>query len=330
MCAILVEVTSPAMQTPEASPAALPVSTAHPAALPLVTLNDLLWLLYLYPIRFLAKILPRSVLYAIGNLSNPIVQFGARRAKARSAPWIAASCQTTPEDARRIAGQSLSNGIFRTLDGLLLLRPSGINLLRCAALDGIQHLEQAVARGKGVILLAGHFWANQIALRYLKTKGYSTLSVHKQRPPHKSEGRFGREFLHPRTVELQERVNPDHIYLQDPDCSLKVLRRLRAGGLVALQIDGRGETGIDAVFLGVPWSMRAGILEIVRLSDCAVVPMLCVGRSTGFRIRFEPMLEMEGASSREAFTSANVTRFLSVVEGHVKENPDQWRLWNRW
>jgi lauroyl/myristoyl acyltransferase len=321
------------MGTPEASRAALPVSNTNstpPVTLPLVTLNDLLWLLYLYPIRLLARVLPRWSLYAIGKLSDPIIEFDARRSKARAIPWIAQACRTTPAHARRIAGQSLSNTMLRTLDGLLLLRPSGDKMLRCTGLDGIQHLESAIARGKGVILLAGHLCANRIALRYLATKGHPALFVRNQWPENKAEGRFGRRFLQPRNAQLLVRANPDHVTIQDPDCSLRIMRRLRTGGLVALQIDAGGGTPIEQPFLGVPWRVRCGIFEIVRLTDCAVVPMLCLGSSSGFRIRFDPMLEIDGAPSRETFLSANLPRFLAVVERHIIENPEEWRLWNNW
>jgi lauroyl/myristoyl acyltransferase len=318
------------MGTPEASSAALPVSNTNSVTLPLVTLNDLLWLLYLYPIRLLARVLPRWSLYAIGKMSDPIIEFDARRAKAKAIPWIAQACGTTPADAKRIASQSLSNTLLRTLDGLLLLRPSWDKMLRCTGLDGIQHLENAIARGKGVILLAGHFCANRIALRYLATKGHPALFVHNQRSLNKAEGRFGRRFLQPVNAQLLRRANPDHVSNQDPDCSLRIMRRLRTGGLVALQIDAGGGTPIEQTFLGVPWSVRCGIFEIVRLTDCAVVPMLCLGSSSGFRIRFDPMLEIDGAPSREAFLSANLPHFLGVVERHIIENPGEWRLWNNW
>jgi predicted LPLAT superfamily acyltransferase len=110
------------------------------------------------------------------------------------------------------------------------------------------------------------------------------------------------------------------------------MRRLRAGGLVFLQIDGRGGTAkaMQHVFLGVPWRFRSGLFEIVRLLDCAVVPMLGLGRSSGFRIRFDPMLEIESASSREAFVSANSPRFFAVVERQIVENSEEWSLWNNW
>jgi hypothetical protein len=122
--ATLMRVTSPHMGTPEASPAVGPAFNPHSAllaTLPLVALNDLLWLLYLYPIRILARVLPPWCLYAIAKLSDPIIQFDARRSKARAAPRIAQACRTTPAHARRIASQSLTNTMLRTLEGLRAL-----------------------------------------------------------------------------------------------------------------------------------------------------------------------------------------------------------------
>ncbi|MGD0137029.1 MAG: hypothetical protein ABSE57_33715, partial [Bryobacteraceae bacterium] len=158
------------MAGPEATLAPQPVSDVDPkplAELPLFTLHDLLWLFYLYPLRLLAAILPRWCLYAIGKLSDPIIQFQARHRKASAALWIARVCDTTPALAERIARRSLSNKAVRYLDQLVLLRPSAAKMLRCTSIDGIQHLESALALGRGVILLAGHFCANRVAVRYL-------------------------------------------------------------------------------------------------------------------------------------------------------------------
>ncbi len=314
------------MQIPETAAAARPASNT---TTPLVTLNDLLWLLYLYPLRLLAIFLPRWLLYALGRLSDPIVHLHARHRKKRAVPWIAQACGVSPSEARRIARQSLSNGIYRTLDELLLLRPSSARMLRCTGIDGLEHLEEAIARGKGVILLVGHFCANRVAVRHLAAQGHSPLSVHNQSPANRAGGRFGKRFLQPRVVELQERANPDQVYIQDPDCVLKIMRRLRAGGLAVVQVDGRGgKKMIEYPFLGVPWRVPSGIYEIARVTDCAVVPMLALGRSSGFRIRFDPMLPVDRAVSRETFVSANLPAFLSVVEKQIIENPQEWRLWN--
>jgi lauroyl/myristoyl acyltransferase len=318
--------------TSAASPAASPsVACVRPQhTLPLVTFNDLLWLLYLYPVRWLARVVPRSFLYAIGRLADPIVQFHLRKNKVKAACWIAQACRVTPERSRTIARRSISNNLVRTLDELVLVRTSSTAMLRCHGVDGMRRLESALAHGNGVILLVGHFNANRVAVRYLAAQGCAALSVHNQRPGNATQGRLGSQFSQPRYIALQKEAIPDQVYIQDPACSLKILQRLRAGGLAVIQMDGRAGTNpIEHPFLGVPSRVPSGIFEIVRLSGCAVVPMLCLGRSDGFRIRFDPELDIQPSSSRGAFASANLPRFMAAIERHVIENPEQWRLWNK-
>lgn len=303
----------------------LSVSQADRA--PLCTVNDLLWLLYLYPFRLLSVLVPRAFIDWMGKPAELWVQFRWRRRREKAIPWIVSVCGCTTDQAGRIARQSISNDVFRQLDDLVLLRPPHRQRLQCTGIEGIQHVNQAVAAGKGVILLTAHFCVTRIAVRYLATLGYRVLSVQKQSPRKPSEGRLG-HVLRRRYVKLRRQSNPDVVDIQDAECSLKILQRLRSGGLVHMHVDAlSAKTAVEGPFLGVPWRFPAGVLDIVRLSGCAVVPMLCLGRSTGFRIRFSPMLRVVRAPSREEFLNANLPAFTEVFERQIADHPEQWRLW---
>lgn len=320
------------MTAPEARTATVsaPAASTQPRKLPLVTWNDFLWLLYLYPIRWLGQALPRQFLYALGRLADPFVQFHLRERKVKAVPWITTACGTIPERARQIASRSLSGALFATLDDLVLARDSADAMLHCQSLEGREHLQSALARGKGVLLLVSHLHANPIAFRYLASNGYRVLIVRNRQPTNMAEGRLGRRFVRRHLSRLLELANPDYVYTQDPDCTLSVMRRLRAGGLVVIPLDGRAGTNpVECSFLGKLRHVASGIFEIARLSDCAVVPMMSTGRSDGFRIRFDPMLETVAASSREAFLRANLSQFLTVVERQITCHPEEWRLWNQ-
>jgi phosphatidylinositol dimannoside acyltransferase len=302
-------------------------STSPAEHVPLCTVNDLLWFLYLYPLRLLSAVSPRALLYRIGRLAEPLVQFHWRRRREKAISWIVSACCCTPDQAARIARQSISNNMLRILDDLLLLRPSRGQVVPNANIKGIEHLERALSAGKGVILLTGHFCANRIAEKYLASCSYPMLSVHNQRPSNKAAGRLGRRFLQPRYIELQRRANPDVVYMQDAECSLKIFRRLRSGGLVNLQLDGLAATrAVEGTFLGVSWRFGSGIFELTRLSGCAVVPMLCLGGGSELQIRFSPMLAVVRANSAGEFL-ANLPVFTQAVEKLIVGQPEEWRLW---
>lgn len=292
------------------------------------TANDLLWFLYLYPLRLLSAFVSRAQLYRIGRIAEPLVQFHWRRRVKKAICWIVSACGCTPGQAARIARASVSNNMFRILDDLLVFRPSCGRPLQCTGIQGVEHLERAISMGRGAIILTGHFCANRIAERYLAAIGHPMLSIHNKRPSNRAEGLLGRRILQPRYIELQRQANPDVVYTQDAECSLKILARLRTGGLVNLQLDGVAATrAVEGTLLGVAWRFGAGIFDLARLSGCAVVPMLCLGGGSQLEIRFSPMLNPAKAASRDDYIAANLPVFTQAVEKLIVDHPQEWRLW---
>jgi KDO2-lipid IV(A) lauroyltransferase len=279
-------------------------------------------------LRLISALIPPAWLFRIGKLAKPFLQFQAREARQRAIRWILAALPgTTPQQAARIAGESIVNDMFGILDDLVLLRPARRQMLHCTGVQGMQHLDQAVGAGHGVILLTAHFCATRIALTYLATLGYPALAVQNPTPERSSEGGLG-SLLRPRYMELRRQGNADVVYLQDPECSLKILRRLRSGGLVHVHLDTlNAKRAVQGTFLGLAWRFPAGTFDLVRLSGCAVVPLLSLGNSTGFQIHCGPTLSVRSAASSEEFVNANLPAFTEVLERQIAGHPGEWRTW---
>jgi len=118
------------------------------------------------------------------------------------------------------------------------------------------------------------------------------------------------------------------IYVREAGSPLKILHTLRSGGLVNIHFDGRsGRRNAPWPFLGVSRRFSTGTLDVVRLSGCAVVPMLCLGRSSGFRIVFDPMLKIAQTDGRDEFIRTNLPTFVQAIERQISEHPDEWEQW---
>ena len=290
--------------------------------------TDLFWLLYLYPLRLISLLLPPAGLYRIGKLAGPLVRFQSRKTRKRAARRILSVLPgATPAGAARIAEQCVSHEMRHKLDDLVLQGPARATLPQAATVDGIQHLDRALAAGKGVILLTTHFFGVRMAMAHLTKIGYAPLRVQNQGVRGASEGalQYG---LRQRHRSVRSRGVGDVVYVQDPECGLKILQRLRSGGLVQMHIDSRhAKTTVEGRFFGVPRRFTAGVFDLVRLSGCAVIPTLCLGDGDGVDIRFDPILNVERADSREEFVNANLRAFTEVLERQVAAHPEQWRLW---
>lgn len=292
--------------------------------------NDLLWFLYLYPLRMLSAFGPRSLIHPIGRMAMPFVQLRARKRRELVARRMLAAqgVGMTPDRARQMARQFIANSSFRMLDDLVLSRSIPASRLRCTGVEGIEHLERGKAARKGVIVLTAHFCASRIAKRHLATMGYPMLTVRDRIPRGDWWGRLGHRILEPRHKELLRAVIGEAVAVQDPGCTLEILRRLRSGGLVNIPFDGRSGTNTAQwPFFGLPRRFSTGIFDLVRLSGCAVVPMLGLGKSTAFRVIFGPPLGVVEAPGREAFIRANLAAFVLTIEKQIQDHPGEWEQW---
>jgi len=298
---------------------------------PLYTAHDVLLWVYFYPIRILSAFVHRDVLYRLGKIAELVAQVHLRRWKRMVAQrMLAAHSGITKDRAPHIVSRLVSNSVYHRLDDLILSRPGFHRVLFCTGIEGFDHLERAQSAGKGVLLLSGHFLATRLARRYLAHHGHPMLAVRNPAPNFRLAGRLSRRAVRPRLAELLHEVIGEEVFIDDPGCALKIFQKLRAGGLANIHFDGRaGGRPVEWPLMGIPRRFASGVFDIVRLSDCAVVPMLCVGRSTGFRILFSPMLDIVKAPTRDAFVAANLAAFVRSLEKQIIEYPDEWPLWDQ-
>ncbi len=293
---------------------------------PLVTVDDLLWFLYLYPLRLLAAIGPRSLLYSIGRLSS----FRARkRADEVARRMMNAQCTGIPPDQMPgIANKFLANSAIRMLDDLVVSWPSLSRKIRCSEMQGLENLERARSAGAGVILLTVHFCATRVAKRHLSNNGYPVLAVREEITQGDWWGKIGRRVLATRRMKFLNSIIGESVYVQDRGYVLKILARLRSGGLVNIHFDGlAGAKTVPWTFLGTRRNFSTGIFDLVRVSGCAVVPMISLGRSSNLRIIFGPMLDIVQKPGRDEFIQANLPAFVETIEQQIVNHPEEWEQW---
>ena len=305
-------------------------STSGVVRAPLITARDLLALLYLYPLQFLFKFISRDRLYQIGRIAEPLLQFHFRKWRKRAEARMLATPGSgiSASEAPRIARQLVSNAMFRLLDDVVISRPGFLKELRVSEVSGLEYLESAAAQRKGVVIVIGHFSAARIARRYLAAIGYPMLAVRAYRPNAGGAGRLSGRWVQPRLARFLHDVVRDEADPLTPGCTLKILQRLRSGGLVSITMDvAGGARVVQSRLLGAPHRFSAGLLDIIRLSGCAVVPMLSLGRSSDLRIVFSPPLDIVQSSSRDEFIGRNLPTLVKCLEKQIADHPAEWVLW---
>lgn len=295
-------------------------------------MKDLFWLVYLYPARLLARLFGPGALYALGHVVEPLFQWSVRRQKqeARRRMQLVFGPSMASNEIEALLRRFVANAIPRAVDDLFLARPDAVKHMPPPHVEGLDHLREALAAGRGALLLGGHFYANRVGKSHLRAMGFPVLTVRNALPADRWMGRLGESSIQRRYLEFLHGIMGELVFTQDPQCALKIFRRLREGGMVNVLFDVTSYSHAqEAPFLGSRKAFATGLLEIVRLSGCAVVPMLCTGNQRHCRIEFREALRMQPAANRQEYAAANLARLTEVLEEMIRRQPEEYELWCR-
>src|SRR5437763_11516766 len=186
---------------------------------------------------------------------------------------------------------------------------------------GLEHLDQALAAGRQVILFGGHLGNWEIAALAAGQRGLDIAQIY--RPANNP--------LIDRMIARLRGGNGELIP-KGAVASRRAVAALRRGGHVSLLADQKLNEGIALPFSGRP-AMTASALALLALRfDCTVLPAR-VERLNGahFRLTLYPPLELPHSGDRDADIAALMTAVNTTLEGWIRERPEQW-FWvhSRW
>ena len=111
-----------------------------------------------------------------------------------------------------------------------------------------------------------------------------------------------------------------------------IVKALAKGGAILMVIDQKMNDGIPVPFFGRDAMTAPALASLALRYGCSVVP-LQVERLAGtrFRVTVHPPMEIVSTGDRRADSLAVMTRVNALVEGWIRQRPEQW-LWlhNRW
>ena len=268
--------------------------------------------------------LPRGAALALGRMLGSIY---ARFDKRHVAIAIGNLRHAFPEwpEARTLA---TARGVYRhfgqvIFDLLWMQGRSRDELLRIVEFVGREHIEKALAHGKGFICSMGHFgnWeAHGVA--HAHAFGPSAVVGRPLDNPALEARLLAWRESSGNTVISKRRALPD---------ILRCLRSNRALGVLMDQNVQEGD-GIFVTFFGRPASTTTVVAALAAKTGCAVVPGHCVVLPDGrCQVIYEPPIFFDGALGRDAGIRQMTQHLTSRIEAWVRDHPEQW-LWihRRW
>lgn len=224
---------------------------------------------------------------------------------------------------RRTARRVYSHFGAVILDLLWLEGRSAAEMLALCDLEGVEHLQRARAAGRGVVAPGGHFgnWEIQAIASVPHVGNVSAIARPLDNPA-----------LDRRLVALRSSTGNTVIYKQK--ALARVLTTIREGGIVAILIDQnvQAKDGVFVRFFGRPACTTTVAAALALKTGCAIVPVHCRLQGNGrYLMTYGPPVEWEGTGRRDEDLLALTQHLTDVIEGWVRETPEQW-LWlhRRW
>ena len=279
------------------------------------------WPLYLLYRAFsgLFGLLPEPVMRrsgeAVGRLAWHVA--GARRALVQ-------------RHLRRVCGEDhdvteLSKAMFasygRYWAEVFWVRPRRKNqIVAGCTVDGEELIHEAKAKGRGIVLALPHMGNWESAGAKAEAIGIPVLAA--------AEGLSNQKIVD-WFVDVRAHLGIETVVIGKGNRVTALLaQRLKQGGVIALVSDRDvSSRGVEVEFFGEATTMPPGPVALAERTGAVLLPVGCYFEpGGGHRFVIRPPLEIPTAESRDERIRMGTQRFAAVLEGLIREAPQDWHL----
>jgi len=269
--------------------------------------------------------LPRPVAHGAGILIGGLVYHLHRRLRRVGLRNLELAFPEKPLKERKKILRGVYVSMGRLLGEVCLFpRYTLANASEIAVYQGFENFEAAEKRGKGVLLLTGHFGGWEVGSFFHSLQGHPMEIV--VRP-------LDNAYLDA-LVARYRGLHGNRMIGKD-EFARGLLAAMQRNGTVGILMDTNmiPRQGVFVDFFGIPACTPSGVARVALHTDAAVVPAFTIWDSVlrKYRVEFGPAVELVRTGDVEADTVANTAKFTQVIEEYVRRYPDQW-LWvhRRW
>lgn len=236
-----------------------------------------------------------------------------------------------PDQAEGLAREFFRMTSCEAID-VMRLRGQARSLGKLVEIRGREHLDAALAAGKGAILCTAHFGSCSSAFSLLQASGYPLTAIGRTFGKHEtdmssSERRLWDFVMTRRLQRHRQRPNIEPLpgRLQ---VVVQAAVALRANELVTISSDaaplGADQArAVDMPFLGRKAKLLPGVVGLAQLTGAPVL-MMFMYRGADYR---HQVLEISPPVSMEGETTVAFGRCVEAIENAVRRSPASWVYW---
>ena len=265
--------------------------------------------------------LPEPMAIGLGNMAGDVlhrVRDDQREMVTANLRRVLGSAVDDPEVLDRWVRRSFRSYARYWVEGARLPSISSEEVEKRVVLDGIEHVRQGMAAGKGVIVALPHVGSWEYAAAYLCTQGIAMTAVAERIEPPALFDYF----------VAQRAAMGISIVPLDKNSGRALLSTLRDGGLVGLLCDRDiEENGIEVDFFGERTTMPAGPATLALRTGA----MLCTGTvysgpGRDHRAVIDPPIDTSRCGTLREDVLRLTQEIAHRMEEMIRRAPEQWHV----
>ncbi|HEY9287233.1 MAG TPA: lysophospholipid acyltransferase family protein [Candidatus Dormibacteraeota bacterium] len=263
--------------------------------------------------------LPRRLAYAIGVIASTLAfPLLARQRKALEANLHQVLPELPAPQLRKLAWRNWLNYCKAWIDFFKIPRMEKQRLSSLLSPFGLEHLDTAMAAGRGVIVVSAHMGSWELAAAsWAASFGEIGVMVEQIEPR--------RLFEH--VYQLRSKMGIRVIPLSRTGAR-DIMRMLKDHRMVVLAMDRDIlNTGGRFRFFGRMARFPTGAVEIALKTGAPILPAFCMrDQNDAYVAVGEPPLFLTRSEDHEADVRGAMEQILATFERYIKRYPDQWHV----
>jgi lauroyl/myristoyl acyltransferase len=183
--------------------------------------------------------------------------------------------------------------------------------------EGLQHLDGMLKKGRGVLLMAGHIGVPHLAFNALRVLGYDVVLL---------SGVTPKKAKHPkiRYYDTEDQTIFVHDLSHSETYKKRILDALGSGKIIYYDGDaGEGRVRERVRFLGKMMEFPTGMLHLAHRANAAVIPFIHLFKRGHMKLIFREPCD-RGWEEGEGAYGRIVKEFAELLESFVLQNPEQY------
>jgi lauroyl/myristoyl acyltransferase len=270
-----------------------------------------------------ASYLPLETGYAVARALGR-ARFRLLRGSLRVNQQVVRTLDATPDEVEVWARRASELRASSELETFLLRRAGSRTLRRMVRIEGLEHLEAALAGGKGAILYSGHIRSTGVFYAALGRLGHPPSMV--GYPPGRWFLPEDRRFLQRRAEVLVDRFHCRYIYMRSEfGVAVKAANVLRENGIVVMLLDKpQRNTAVEVNWFGERTHFSGGPAFVARETRAPLLDFY-VYRGDEW---LPQVAELGPPHSVSGDLDEAVQECASRLEAQVRRHPAQWAFFS--